>query len=214
MRGRRPAGRSISCPSCGAPRSLHNPGIVMFACEFCSSVVYWDEDKVTAAGNNSLLTEGFSRLYRDATGSFHQKRFRVLGRIRYSFGEGLWDEWFLETSDGSSLWLTEDQHELAEQREIEFPGIAAFDQHYIGQKMYLRESEFAIQEMGNAECVGLEGELPKNVTLGETYPYLDATSLDGRYSLGLEFDAETPTAFLGRWLKYSEIKLDDEGDSW
>jgi hypothetical protein len=37
----------------------------------------------------------------------------VMGRVRYSFGSGFWDEWFLEFNDGTIGWLTEDNHELA-----------------------------------------------------------------------------------------------------
>lgn len=210
----RPEPRTIACPSCGAGRTLHNPGLAMFVCEYCSSAVYWDDDAVRAAGGRALLSEGCSRLYRGALGSYHKKRFQVLGRVRYSFGDGFWDEWFLELDDGSDCWMTEDQHQLAVQRPIELTVSGSLEQYRVGGELRARDSVFVIQEVGQALCVGIEGALPKAIEVGETYSYVDATSLEGRYSLGIELDDDPPTVFLGRWLKHKELVLDDDGSDW
>lgn len=215
--------RTIACPSCGAPRSLRNPGIAMFVCEHCSTPVYWDEEAVRAAGTKSRLSEGFTRLYRDATGSYLSHRFRVLGRARYSWGSvsssrGFWDEWFLQISDGSQRWLTEDDHELSIQSPVDLEGTRPFEDYRVNTWIEHRGTHFLVEETGTAECVGLEGALPEVFELGETYPYVDASSPDGRYNLSLEFDAEKasdpPTVFAGRWLDHADLELDDEGESW
>lgn len=209
-----PPPRAISCPSCGASRTLHNPGLAMFVCEYCSSAVYWDDDQVRVAGEKAVLSEGCSRLYRGALGTFHNKRFRVLGRVRYGFAEGFWDEWFLDLDDGSSCWMTEDQHQLAVQQQVQLETLQPFDRYQVGGQISAHGSSFMVQEIGHLTCLGLEGELPKAIEVGESYPYVDATSLEGRYALGIEFDDDPPSAFLGRWLGYNEVKLDDEGEDW
>ncbi len=210
----RPEPRTISCPSCGAGRTLHNPGLVMFVCDYCSNAVHWDNDAVHAAGKQALLSEGCSRLYRGAMGSYHNKRFHVLGRVRYSFGEGFWDEWFLELDDDSTCWMSEDQHQLSVQRKIDLKVSGKIEHYRVGNEIAARDSVFVVQEIGNAECIGIEGELPEIWQVGETYPYINATSLEGHYSLGIELDDDPPTVFLGKWLKYKEVKLDDDGDAW
>lgn len=207
--------RSVSCPSCGASREIHNPGILMFVCEYCGNAVYWDQERVQAAGEQSVLPEGFSRLYRGAAGSLHQKRFVVAGRVRYSFGRGFWDEWYLEMEDGALQWLTEDNHELALQRRVETRGLVASGPWQPGQPITYRDRPFVVQEVGRAECIGVEGELPRFITSGESYPYVDASSPDGRSTLGLEYDdGDRPSLFLGKWLKHAELKLDEEGVDW
>ena len=209
-----PTPKSLSCPSCGASHDIRNPGVIMYVCEYCGNAVYWDEEKVQSAGKQSVLPEGFSRLYRGATGSLHQKRFSVLGRVRYSFGRGFWDEWYLEFADGVNRWLTEDNHELAVQAQVSAEGITAFDSYKTGSLVHHGDKSFLVQEVGHAECIGLEGDLPKMIASGEKYPYVDASSPDGDYTLGIEFDDEMPTLFVGRWLKHAELKLDDEGLEW
>ncbi|MEO1366969.1 MAG: DUF4178 domain-containing protein [Acidobacteriota bacterium] len=206
--------KTHSCPSCGAPQPADNPGLVSFACGFCGTVFYLDEEKVQSVGKKSLLTEGFSRLYNGATGSFHQKRFRVIGRVRYAFTRGFWDEWFLELDDGSNVWITEDQHELCEQRAIEWNQQLAGAHFERGAYFTLDDRHYAVQESGQARCIGLEGALPKMIQVNEIYRYANATSLDGYYSLGVEFDDDPPSVYLGRWLRYNELKLDDEGMDW
>ena len=129
----------MDCPSCGAPRSLTNPGIVTFVCEYCNTPVYWQEDSVRAAGETSLLSEGFTRLYRGATGSYRRKRFRVLGRVRYDHGSGFTDEWFLELAGGESAWMTEDDHRLAVQRNASVDDARSFAHYSLGMTLRFRD---------------------------------------------------------------------------
>ena len=204
----------LSCPSCGAGLDLNNPGIVTLVCEYCGNAVYWDAEKVKNAGIQSILPEGFSRLYRGATGKLKNRRFLVTGRVRYSFGKGFWDEWFLEFGDGTIGWLTEDNHEFALEKRSTVKHLAPLDQLSPGVRLTIQDIPFVIEEVGQAECLGMEGDLPIAAQSGEKYTFADASSPDGKYSLGLEFDADPPAIYLGQWLKYEDIQMDDEGADW
>jgi hypothetical protein len=202
--------REVNCPTCGAPRRITNPATMMFVCAYCGSPVYWDADQVRSAGTQAALTEGFTRLYREATGSLRGKRFDTLGRVRYGFGRGCWDEWYLRFEDGTTAWLTEDNHELC----LEWPmgETPPPDNGFV--RLTLRGLDFVVEERGEAECLGAEGELPFVVRLGERYRYVDGSSPDGKHSLGIEYDAAPGAIFLGDWLGHEELALDDEGEDW
>jgi hypothetical protein len=73
---------------------------------------------------------------------------------------------------------------------------------------------YEVDEVGETVCAGIEGELPKHVHTGDRYRYVDASSLDGRFTLGIELDENPPSAFLGRWVAHHDIRLDDEGEWW
>jgi hypothetical protein len=206
--------KTIHCPSCGAGHDITNPGVITIVCEYCGNAVYWDEEKIKDAGKQSILPEGFTSLYRGATGRLEGKRFRVMGRVRYSFGKGFWDEWFLEYDDGSIGWLTEDNHELAIQTRTALQKIPPIEAIMPGQAITFMKQKFVFQEKGQAECIGVEGDLPIEVQSGETYAFADASSPDGRYTLGIEYDADPPTVFVGRWLTFMDLKLDDEAQDW
>ena len=207
--------QSVSCPSCGATHEVLNPGVITVVCEYCGNAVYWDKEKIRNAGKQSILPEGFSRLFRGATGSLNQRRFTVMGRIRYSFGKGFWDEWFLEFNDGTIGWLTEDNHELALQTRSTPGNVPAFESLRPGKVISIRKgTTVVVREVGEAECIGVEGDLPIEAATGETYKFADAGTPDGKYVLGIEYDAEPPTVFIGKWLKYGDLMLDDEGLEW
>lgn len=204
----------IFCPSCGARHDLYNPGIITIVCEYCGTAVYWDEEKIETAGKQSILPEGFSRIYRGATGTLSQKRFFVLGRVRYSFGKGFWDEWYLEFNDGTLGWLIEDNHELSLETRITSKKIPPFSSLHPGFKFSIKKIMFVVEEVGLAECLGVEGNIPAAIQSGEKYAFADASSPDGHYTLGIEYDEDPPTIFFGRWLDYSSLRMDDEGLEW
>lgn len=206
--------QEIQCPSCGAGHTVYNPGVMTIVCEYCGNAVYWDQEKIANAGTQSILPEGFSRLYRGATGALFNKRFRVLGRIRYSFGKGFWDEWFLEFENGSITWLTEDNHEFALEQRIAAPDVPPIDRLSPGTSLTVNTKAYVIEEVGQAECLGVEGDLPIQAQSGETYAFADGSTPDGNYTIGIEYDATPPTVFLGRWIKPVALKLDDDAGEW
>ena len=83
-----------------------------------------------------------------------------------------------------------------------------------GTKINVRDTDIIIEEVGQAECLGMEGDLSIEVQTGETYNFADGSSPDGRYTLGIEYDDDPPTVFLGKWLKYGALSIDDEGLEW
>lgn len=205
---------SVRCPECGAEIALRSPSAILVVCSYCRAAVYWNQQTVLSAGRQSALIEGFTRLYLGATGSVRGERMEVLGRARYRHASGLWDEWFVALGPHRSGWITEDDHELAIQHALEGLDLSSSAQLSPGQPLTVQGILFEVDEIGETECVGIEGALPKHVLTGQRYRYLDASSVDGRYALGLELDRHPPTVFLGQWLAHDDVRLDDEGDAW
>ena len=211
--------KSISCPSCSAEHTLTDPSTISFVCEYCDNVIVWDEQGLKLSGKQSRLVEGFSRLYRGAMGEIAKQRFQVLGRIRYSFGRGFWDEWYLMLETGETIWLTEDNHEFSRQIELDHSNAFGHPSDYlIGDDIQIDGTVFRVQEIGKAKCLGIEGALPKGILPDEEYDYVDGSSLNGRQTFGLEYDGVhdgfPPTLYVGTWLEPHEIKLDDEDVEW
>ena len=201
-----------ACPSCAAPLPTRNPGIVVTVCEYCGCAVTWDADAARDSGTTSRLPQGFTRLYTGAEGSLRGRRFKVLGRIRYSYGKGFWDEWALWLEDEEALhWLTEDDHELSLEGARGRMSVAELS---VGDRFTFNKQSFLIEEVGEAECVGLEGQLPRDIVLGERYRYADGSSPNGRYTVGVEYDEDEAAVYSGVWLSDKDLVLDDEGLDW
>lgn len=205
--------RQFKCPSCGADHSVTNPGVQMAVCEYCENAVVWDGEAIRNLGQQATLSEGFTRLYRGAGGLIYGKRFLVLGRARYSFGRGFWDEWHVEYEGQAAGWVTEDNHQIALQRPLGGFDMGRLDAWLLGSAVNVQGTQYVVHEVGQARCLGVEGQLPRAIAPGETFGYVDATSPDGLYVLGLEF-RDPPAAFSGRWVPHGSMVLDDEGGQW
>ena len=207
--------RTISCPSCGAEGRVDNPASVSYTCPYCENIVLFDKEGLKLSGKSSRLSEGFSRLYRGATGSIDGKRFYVLGRVRYSFGRGFWDEWLLDVGEETPVWLTEDNYELSLQAPhspSELPDMSTLK---VGKDITLGGHTFRIQESGKAKCLGIEGELPKSILPDEEYMYIDGSSLDGKNNFGIEFDDDlSPSCYIGTWLTQDKLVMDENDYGW
>ncbi len=188
--------------------------MVVTVCEYCESALILDEQGVRDSGRKSRLPQGFTRLYTGATGLVRNHRFRVLGRIRYSYGRGFWDEWAVELEGSGGVWITEDDHELA----LEQPGqrvpLGEFSAFSPGNKVQILGKEVVIEEIGEATCVAVEGSLPIPALPGETYRFADGTTPDGRYTVSIEWDEDTPMVHVGHWLNHETLQLDDDGAPW
>lgn len=196
----------LNCPACGGPISRSNPGIVTSVCPHCENVVYWDADAVRSAGFKAGLTEGYTRLFLGAVGDFAGHHGVVVGRVRYRYAAGIWDEWYVNLGE-RFVWITEDDHDLAmEGPETRRVAPVARDAR-LADKFTVEDTEFHVEEVGEAVCAGVEGELPERYELGETYRFLDASSVDGKRTLSIEFDDEPPALFFGVWLAPGAVQL-------
>ena len=207
----------ITCPSCGASNAIPNPAVVSIVCPYCDNISYIDKEGIRLSGKQSRLSEGFSRLFRGGSGSIKDKRFIVRGRVRYSFGRGFWDEWYIEWEDGNTGWITEDNHQFSLQTEVHIRQNQIESAQAVGRIITLRTTQYKITEVGMARCIGIEGALPSDITPDEEYRYIDGVSVDGSRTFGLEFDEgadQPPRAYIGEWVEHKDLMMEDNNYAW
>jgi hypothetical protein len=201
--------RRFECPSCGAGNVVTNPGVLMKICDFCKTAIYWDKSSALRAGNKSLDLPESPRFKVGATGKIKGRRFTVLGRLTYAHEHGTWNEWFIELGGGDIRWLAEDEGELFLEKPLQLASpVPAYADLLAGMQIKLNDRVGVIEELGQARCIGGEGQIPFVVEIGETYPYADGAAADGSFVFGLEYDAQSgaPTAFIGQVVSLEETK--------
>jgi uncharacterized protein (DUF983 family) len=202
--------RQFQCPSCGAGNIVTNPGIVMKVCDYCKTAMYWDKDAALSAGQKSMDLPLSSRFKIGQGGKIRGQSFRVLGRLAYAHANGHWNEWFVELQDGKILWLTEDEGELFLESRLDLKApVPPHGELTLGMKISLNDTVGIVEEIGEARCLGGEGQIPFRVEIGEAYPYADGSTEDGTTSFGLEYDPQTGAvkAFIGRILGLKADKV-------
>ncbi len=187
---------ALQCPTCGASHSLRNPGVVVVVCEYCRTTLY-REGAALRAGKRSLVAEPPSAIRVGETGRVQGERVTVLGRVQFEHDGGRWDEWLLQTDDGSERWLVEDEKQYT--LEIPFKGplpSGAFDAS-AGDRLLLGGSYYSVRWVGQATCTGGEGQLQRDFLPGETYRYVDGVHDSGRGVFTLE---KSPKGALEAWI--------------
>ncbi len=202
--------RTLSCPSCGAPVEMGRFAS-MAVCDYCGSGVYLEDEAAKALGEMAILTEYPTPLYLHATGSLRGKRFTVVGRVRYRYSRGFWDEWYLSYDDGSYGWIADDEMELSLEHEMfDFKNVPDFENAVPGAGIEVSGNSLIIDEKDVAELEGAEGSLPWVMTKDQQFPYLEASQDD--FMATVEYSEDGPEVFSGEWVSQDELKLDHPKD--
>lgn len=211
----------VNCPSCGGPQDIKNPVVVQATCEYCQTVFLLEGESVTDTGKKSRLMPAISGFRIGLTGKLSGKSFDVIGRVQYKYTEknsneqsrelGQWDEWYLELSDSSTVWISEDMGELILESPVDYSGEINESTITPGQNITVAGKDYQIKETGNAICSGAEGNLPFQVIPDETYAFADGISLTDNSFVTIEFDElRDSNVFTGQYLTKDQLSYQKE----
>lgn len=203
---------TIQCPQCGSPVPVDRRFSHMAVCGACRSVVTFGEGAARVAGRMSVLPAARSRLWVGGTGAVKGRRFTAIGRVRYGWSRGFWDEWLLAGDDGEPIWLSEDEGELSLERPLDGAPDVDVASLEPGASVTAGGRSWRVTERGVARCEGGEGQLPFAAVEGEDVPFVDLEGPD-RSVATLERDEEGPRLFAGEILRPGELRLDQEREA-
>jgi hypothetical protein len=201
--------KSMSCPSCGAPLDIKNRFVKMVTCDFCSQVMLLTDTGLDPTGRVAKLAELPSPLFVDATGQIQGKPFQVMGRLRYQYDAGLWDEWFVLFDDDRPGWLVEDEGEyILYHKETLTSPVPPFADVAVGSVISIAGRQVFITEKGKAQIAGGEGQLAFNILPGEEVRYVDGNS--GEEQVSVEYTSDEIELSVGRTVARKELVVDEE----
>ncbi len=192
------------CPSCGAPVEIKNRFSKVLVCRYCGSHIKVGDDKsLGLSGKHPKLAEFPSIFSVGCSGTILDRPFTAIGRMRYKYDGGHYDEWFVDY-EGEQAWITEDEGtytlftDLMEV--VEFPDI---DSVRAGQNIDIGGSRVMIKEKGRAVVEGGEGELSYYQEPGTEVVYIDGIA-EGK-KISIEWTEDEIELFSGRPLLKRDI---------
>ncbi len=204
--------RTASCPGCGAPVTF-GIGSVVAICDFCKTTVAHGDKKVEDFGKVADLVETSTPLRRGLTGAINGKGFTIAGRVQYRHpAGGVWDEWYLQFSEGRWGWLADAQGSLLltfERRLRHDAKLPSFESLSVGTNVELAGTPFSVYERGTGICATAEGEIPWDFRSGAEHRFIDLKDPQGRVAT-LEHGTK-PRLFVGRQVSIDELNLAGEG---
>ncbi len=200
--------QSYTCTSCGAPIEVKNRFSKVIICPYCDTHHKVTVEGLDPSGKHPKLAEFPSIFKVGSRGLILGKPFVALGRMRYSYEGGHFDEWFLEY-DGGTAWFAEDEGtftlftELIEA--VEVP--ENINSLKAGANIMIGDRRVMVKEKGMATIEGGEGELYHYIEPGAEVHYIDGI-WEGRKT-SIEYTDDEIELFIGRVLLRRDIVVDE-----
>lgn len=195
----------MNCPSCGAALPVRSAAMPYVTCGHCQSLVLRDGTSAQDIGKVAVLPYDVSPVELGTVFSVEGRRLSTIGRVRWGWQDGSWNEWLLLAEDGTPHWLGEAMGFFmltAERPDIlELPLARTFvqgDEIAVGSTLSVDGIELAVTDVKQANCLGSEGDLPFSTLPGRSMTNIDFRGSGGQ-ALSLQRDADGVTAWLGFW---------------
>lgn len=200
--------QKYNCPSCSAEISFQSSISASCVCPYCSSLVVRHDSNLESLGSMAQLPDDISPFQLDTAGIYNGLSFRIIGRLKMSWRDGCWNEWFLYFDDAKKAWLAEAQGSLAmifeeyltpEQAKAQFSKIPD-----LNEQVRIAGTTYTVSDRKNTECVGSEGELPFVGFKGRKFKSVDLIA--GNKFAGIEYTQdELPSVFTGKYVEFDEL---------
>ena len=201
--------REFECPACGAPVPLARPGSRTLVCGYCGQTSHLNADSLEAVGDKHLLIDYGSVFGLGQQGQLGGRDFMVLGRMRFDYEDGFWDEWYLQfLDDGTEAWVQEDDGSFVLFRqEAQLSQPVVYAQIEVGRRTDFESpwEDVFVTSKSYATVNGGEGELPFRIIPGEAATFVDG--IWGGKLLSVELLPDETPLFIGQPLDLDQVQL-------
>ncbi len=200
-----------ACPQCGAPVAFRS-SLPSRVCDYCRSLLVRDGDDLRRVGQVAAVPEDVSPLQLGARGRFDGHGFELVGRVRWRWTDGAWNEWYAAVDDGRFWWLGEAAGRYmllaptsgdAEQNAT-YRRIASGREPEVGEQSRIGSTQYSVVDVRYVECVASEGELPTATPSGSKALSVDLSASDGRCAT-IQRDGIGTSLYSGRYVTLAEI---------
>jgi len=200
-----------SCPNCGAELRFRSTALPVKVCDFCRSTIVRHGDALELAGTAAVVPDDVSPIQIGTTGRDGTRRFEVIGRVRWRWSDGAWNEWLLLFGDGGHGWLGEASGRfmlLAEQGVIasysDLPDLIRQDRVIVGYDVTIDDVQYQVNDARHVTCIGSEGELPFAAPAGLEALSVDLLRGDGRCA-SVQREGDAISVYTGRYVTLAEL---------
>src|SRR5574341_482751 len=147
---------ALNCSSCGAALEIENQFVRSVTCGFCGSTyLVSGSDSLDPTGKTASLADYPSRFQVGMRGKLRERGFQIMGRVRYSYASGFWEEWQIIWDDGSPPdWVEEDEgFWVLYKRQRVKSAIPPFEQVSVGSTVQVNQYQVFVTEKRQAQMV-------------------------------------------------------------
>lgn len=197
------------CPNCGAPVSMYSPTAITVVCDYCHSMLVYRDGGIQDTGLDSALLQDFSPLQIGTTGYYQGQNFVLIGRLQVHYDAGMWNEWYVRFTDGSTGWLAESGDLYVFTRATHsFDNVPEFTEVQAGKSIIVYQGQnFIASDVRDIilDAMAAQGELPFVLT-----EKMHNQVVDWRFReqfLTLDYGQMPPLVFVGEMVVLQDLAL-------
>lgn len=183
-------------------------------CDYCRTSVLRDDAGLRAMGSAATVPDDVSPLQLGARGSDLGMAFELIGRVRWRWDDGGWNEWLALFADGSHAWLGEAMGRIMMLRPVPPAELDADSRHRLstgdtlmpGTPATIAGIEYRVTDVRQAHVVASEGELPLPAPAGLAMLSLDLQTQQGRCA-SIQREGDAIEVHAGRYTSLAALRL-------
>lgn len=198
----------LSCPACAAEIQFKSSISVFGVCSFCNSMVVRHDMNLENLGKMAELPPDSSPLQIGTRGSFEGKQFELVGRLKLSWNDGVWNEWYALFNDGNEGWVADAQgFYMVSFRLDDTKSVPEEKNIFAGRTFPLVNGQnFQVDDIKQATCIGSEGELPIKGPKGRKSTSIDLSGPDNQFAC-IEYSNDGIRLYLGKYVDFEKLAL-------
>ncbi|TPG47196.1 DUF4178 domain-containing protein [Sphingomonas glacialis] len=204
---------NADCPNCGAAVRFRSADLPVRVCDYCRSSLVRSGEVLQAMGKIAEVPADVSPLQIGTRGMWTETPFELIGRVRWRWADGGWNEWLMLFADGSTGWLGEAMGRYMALRALDHAagrtGVvrALRDDSPIalGMDATIDRVRYIVTDIKQATCVASEGELPFSAPAGLAMKSLDLQASDGRCA-SVQKDRGQVSVYVGAFVDLAGLR--------
>ena len=207
---------TFSCPSCGAEVIFQSSSSIFTVCKFCRSTLVRKDLNLESIGKMADLQDDPTPLQVGASGKW-RGNFLLIGRVRVSWDDGAWNEWFVRFDDGREGWLAEAQGFYMLSFAVENPGsVPSVQDVKPGLSVLIGKISYAVDDVKDITYTFAEGELPFAAPQGFKGVSVDLSEGEDNFA-SISYGAALETdVFVGQYIEFDQFHFQNlrQVDGW
>jgi hypothetical protein len=204
--------KTINCPNCGSGLELELEFVKMTCCPFCATTVFLEGDILREAGTAGEMHEYPLLFGLSDHVQLNGSRIQILGHARFSYGRGVWDEFWGLSTHGQSSWVSLDEGDIVLQSTVPQEKRPHKAMPEIGSEIACYGKIYTVVEVETATCIAVRGSFDEPLFVGDTYTFLNAQDNSNSLLSG-EFWKDEQAWFVGQWIDPFDVKVMDQNDA-
>jgi len=204
--------QTVACPQCGADVLFRSPALPVRVCDYCRALVVRREQGAQVMGEAAVLPFDISPVQIGTMGHCFGLDFEIIGRVRWSWEDGAWNEWLMLMADGNHAWLGEAMGQFMALREVELKNPMAKVLRRLangttvvpGEKATISGHDYVVTDIRTVTCLACEGELPFTAPSGWEALSVDFRNKDG-WCASFQKDRREASLYLGHYVTLADL---------